>query len=308
MQQLLLTIFLCLAVQSAYSQRQIAITIDDVPNTSLYEKDEFHSVLLTKLDSLAIPIDIFVNEGLIYRTDFVSENFDLLHQWYQRDYVTIGNHTFGHSRYSEVGFEAFKEDVLKGAYISKELCRKYEKELTYFRFPYNDLGNDSVQHQQIRTFLAEANYQIAPFTIESSDWMYNYVYEYYLENGDTINAQFIGQRYIKKTLEYVDYFEQLSQSLYQRPVNHIYLCHDNRLNADYLDLLIQELQQRAYEIISMKEALKDPIYNQSDRYYKRWGVSWIYRWLTDHKERIGYMRQEPSTKDIEGLFDQLKEE
>jgi len=147
------------------AQRQVALTIDDVPNTVTYKDHDFESQLLHTTDSLQIPVTVFIVESNIYKTDSVVQNFRLLDHWIQRDYITPGNHSFTHLHYSTAGFVKFTRDLLKGEAITRELARKEQKELKYFRFPYNDLGADSAQHDSITRFLEENNYTAAPFTI-----------------------------------------------------------------------------------------------------------------------------------------------
>lgn len=296
---------LLVIIHLSYGQKNVAITLDDVPNTIRYKKDFYDTQLLDKLDSLSIPIAIFVNEGLLYKGDSVNKNFELFDNWLRKEYITFGNHTFAHSRYSESGIDSFKVDIIKGEYISLELSKVYHKPLVYFRFPYNDLGKDSLQHLQIRDFLSAKGYILTPFTIESSDWMYNMVYEYYLERGQIQKAKEIGFQYVDKALEYFDFFDKFSKEKYGRSINQIYLCHDNKLNTDFLELIIQQLEKKNYSFISLKEALSDKVYEQDDFYFKKWGISWLYRWLETQNERIKYMKQEPSTAEIETLFNSI---
>ncbi|MEQ8241653.1 MAG: polysaccharide deacetylase family protein [Cyclobacteriaceae bacterium] len=289
----------------AVSQKKVAITIDDVPNSTLFMRDNYQSVLLEKLDSLHVPISIFINENLIYKTDALAENFSLLNDWAKKDYITLGNHSMNHARYSKTDFDSFTDEIMTGEAITRQLARKYDKPLKYFRFPYNDLGQDAVQHRQIKHFLAEKNYIIAPFTIESADWMYNAVYKHYLQNNDFTQAKAIGNLYLTKTLEAFDFFEGLSKDTYKRDINHIYLCHDNRLNADMLPQLILELKNRGYEIISLEEALTDTVYQQKDLYEEKWGISWMYRWMETQDERYRYMKEEPSTEKITRHYNKI---
>ncbi|MGH1336674.1 MAG: polysaccharide deacetylase family protein [Aureispira sp.] len=302
-------IFLLLFLQNAVlsAQKVVSITIDDVPNTNLYQQQNHQAPLLQQLEALQIPTAIFINEGLLYKTTALSQNFDLLHQWIKSDYTTLGNHTFSHSRYSTTG-PSFFSDILKGAYISTELAQYYNKTLHHFRFPYNDLGKDSLQQAAVEAFLRKQGYQTTPFTIESSDWLYNYVYKYYWEQQQEEKAKEIGQEYVTKTLAYFDFFETLAFNEYHRPIKHIYLCHDNLLNAHYLPLLIKELQARNYQFISLDAALQDPIYQQPNYYYKKWGISWLYRWKPIHKERIELLQQEPSTEAIQALYERILKE
>lgn len=304
---ILIRLFLLLQSTGLLAQKMVAITIDDVPNTTLYQQQNHQAHLLQQLDTLQIPTAIFINEGLLYKTAAISKNFDWLHQWVKREYTTLGNHTFSHARYSTTG-TSFFADILKGASISSELAAYYNKPLHHFRFPYNDLGKDSLQQAAIDSFLTKQGYQSTPFTIESSDWLYNAVYQYYWEQENKEKAQEIGQQYITKTLAYFDFFETLALHDYGRPVKHIYLCHDNLLNAHYLSSLIAQLKARNYQFISLDEALEDPIYQQTNYYHKKWGISWFYRWKAIHKERIQFLRQEPSTTEIEALYERLLKE
>jgi len=303
-----IVVLFLLVCQVVFSQKRVAITIDDVPNTSLYEKENYSSALLKKLDSLFIPVAIFINEGHIYKGGSIHKNVELLTKWSKREYITLGNHTFDHSRYSITPIDSFAIQVNKGEYISRELSKKYNKPLQYFRFPYNDLGKDSLQQVKIKSFLNEKHYQITPFTIESVDWMYNYVYKYYLKKGKYSIAKKIGLQYVNKTLEFFEFFESLSQNEYGREINQIYLCHDNKLNADFLPILVNELKRNTYQFISLDEALTDDIYKQSNQYYKKWGVSWFYRWKTSQKARVAIMKQEPSTKMITELYEKIAQE
>jgi peptidoglycan/xylan/chitin deacetylase (PgdA/CDA1 family) len=287
-------------------QKSISITIDDVPNTTKYKKDHFRPILLNVLDSLKVPFTLFINEDKIYKTAWLDKNKELLETWVKNEHAIIGNHTYSHSRYSEVGFESFVKDIEKGDSLTKLYAAKYNKELKYFRFPFNDMGNVSLQHIQIREYLKSKDYSIAPFTVESSDWMFDTVYQYYLNNGDTEKAKAIGEQYVDKTIELLNFYERMATSIYKRPIKHIYLCHDNAINTDYLAEIISRLKQAEYKIVPFEESLTDPIYTQKDIYYKKWGISWLYRWMDTQEERIKWMKQEPSLSEIEKVYNEIQ--
>ena len=302
------TFFVWVLIIAACSMRgqSVAITIDDVPNTVKYQKDGFRSELLEKLDSLNIPVAIFINEGFLYKNKFKKQNVDLLNDWISKDYITAANHTYSHCRYSEVKLDSFKTDVEQGEFYSREICKQHNKPLKYFRFPYNDMGIDSLEHTSVYAYLQQRGYTIAPFTIESSDWMFNYVYEYYSKKGDADSAQQIGELYVERTLAYFSFFDSLSLEQYNRPIHQIYLCHDNAINARFLSKIIAALKARNYSFISLEKAMKDPVYSQQSAYYKKWGVSWFYRWMDIQKDRVNVMRKEPSNLYAEQLFQRLK--
>ncbi|KOF03838.1 polysaccharide deacetylase [Roseivirga seohaensis subsp. aquiponti] len=285
--------------------KSISITIDDVPNTSKFEQDGFKSILMNRLDSLDIPFTVFINEDKISKTDFTQRNEQLLEVWIKNKNALIGNHTFSHPRYSDVGLDNFMGDVEKGERLTKAYASKHKKNLKYFRFPFNDLGLDSLQHTKVKAALSKKGYIITPFTVESSDWMFDTVYQYYLNNGQTSKAHEVGEAYVNKTIELVTFFDSLASQIYNYPVKHIYLCHDNAINADYLSKIIERLNNENYEIISLEESLTDPIYQQEDTYYKKWGISWLYRWMPTQKERVKWMQQEPDLSEIQSTYDEL---
>jgi len=285
-----------------YGQKKVSITIDDVPK---YYSNNFKPVLLNRLDSLDIPATIFINERLVYGTDSIAKRNTLLAEWIEHKNIALGNHTFSHLRYSEVGLTKFIEDVKKGESITKELAAKYDKKLEFFRFPFNDLGKDSLQHFQIDGTLNDLGYINTPFTVESSDWMFNKVYTTLLERKDYDGARKIGELYVSKTLEYFLFFDSISNSDYGREINHIYLCHDNRLNADYLVTIISQLQNKGYAVVSLKEALSDDFYEQKDEYYLKWGISWFYRFMKSDENRNRIMKSEPDMKEIQQMYSNL---
>ncbi|GAA5032800.1 polysaccharide deacetylase [Marivirga lumbricoides] len=302
-------IFLLLAtflLNTISAQTNVAITIDDVPNVRQYQKDKLHPLLLHKLDSLNVPIAIFINYSKLEQNKEIDKNKQLLSAWLQREYVTAANHTFSHSRYSDVGFESFKKDIEKGEAFREGT--ELKKDPKYFRFPFNDLGKDSLQHKKIKTYLKEQGFTIAPHTVESSDWMFSYLYEHYLKSGEMDKAKEVAAAYVVKTIQYFDFFDSLAETQYNRKINQIYLCHDNQLNADYLPGIIQLLKEKNYSFISLEEALKDPIYHQEDNYYQKWGVSWLYRWMKNPKERSVAMKQEPDIMEYYKVYEKLVNE
>jgi peptidoglycan-N-acetylglucosamine deacetylase len=173
--------------------RNIAITIDDVPNTAQFQRDEFEHVLLNKLDSLNIPAAIFVNESLVTKTDSVNKNKQLLEAWCKHTNITLGNHTYSHPWYSETPFKTFVAEIEQGEQLMRAHATTDQKELKYFRFPFNDLGSDSLQQTKIDSVLNVKGYISTPFTAESSDWMFSAVYDDYLQNNEMGKARALGQ-------------------------------------------------------------------------------------------------------------------
>ncbi|MFT4203600.1 MAG: polysaccharide deacetylase family protein [Chitinophagaceae bacterium] len=300
---LLLVFIICV---NSYGQKMVAITIDDVPNVDLYNKEDFHHRLLDKIDSMHLPVTIFINEARIFSTDSFANNLSLFNDWVKDPNVTLGNHGFNHAMYSEIGLDSFKEEVLKGEAITKMLAKKYNKQEKYFRFPYNDLGKDATMHKDAADFLQTKNYIITPFTVHSEDWMITELYTYYKDHGMHADAERTGKAFIKKTVEYFDYIDSLTSAKHGRDVKQVYLMHDVLLNADYMDILVDTLQSKGYTFITLDEALKDDIYKQKDYFQKQPGISWVYRWVKDDKERQALMDKGPNVHKFEKEFEKTQ--
>lgn len=300
---LLLACFISL--HAANAQSFVSITIDDIPNTAKNENGHYKSTLLNTLDTLQIPIAVFITTNMIDKGD-TTQNIALLNAWLQREYITPCYHSYNHLHLAEVGTETFKADFEKGELRLKKLAHDNNKTIKYFRFPYNELGKDSTQQTEIANYLTSKNYLVAPFTIESIDWMFNHLYEYYLTANDTPKAKTIGEKYVSTTIAYFNYFDSLAQQQYNRKINQIYLCHDNPINAAYLPLIITQLKKQNYTFISFEAALKDNIYKQKTHYHQKWGISWLYRWMNNKQEMRNCMKHEPDTREIENLYNQIQ--
>lgn len=295
-----------LVTLSAFAQDlSVSITIDDVPNVHLYAANGNSSGLLRKLDSLNLPVAIFINEANLKRNNAFDQNKKLLQSWISKPYITVGNHSYSHPNYGEVGFEAFKDEVLKGEELSRKMAEHVGKKLEYFRFPFNAMGKDSAEQLQMRQFLNEHHYISTPFTVESEDWLYTQLYEKALNEGKLEEAKAIGNRYVELSLQLFDYFDDVALKVTGKRLKQIYLCHDNQLNTDYLPVLIQKLKERKYRLISLSEAMDAPAYQLPLYYHGNWGFSWLYRWIKDTDQRRSFMRTEPSDKEAQQAFEAL---
>ncbi len=306
MKRIVLIVFLFAATLAGIAQKKVAFTIDDVPNSKLYQRQGFHNNLLAKIDSLQLPVTIFINEARLFDTDSLVKNVRALSNWARDPLVTLGNHTYSHGMYSTEGLDSFKMDVLKGEYLTREIARQQHKPLQYFRFPYNDLGADSMQHVQSLAFISSLHYINTPFTVHSEDWFVERLYTYYKEHQMQKDAERIGKAFVAKTLEYFQYIDDLVKQQTGREVKHIYLMHDNTLNADYLGELIQALKKKGYQFITLDDAMTDPIYSQTDYYMEQPGISWVYRWIKDRRERERLIGKGPNIHEFEMEMDKLK--
>lgn len=303
----LLIIILCHF--SVYAQ-QVAITFDDMPcnayPASLSQEQLYfaNTQLVSIINQEKIPVTAFVcgtcrGDTLAFR----SYN-DLMKYWILSPYVNFGNHSFSHLNYGTTGYDNFNLDVLKNMNYLKRLAPK--KRVQYFRYPFNALGVDSLSQEKMIFQLSRYQLKVAPFTIESSDYIFDAIYTNYLLKGDTANADRIAKMYIQYTLSCFDYFGQLSKSLYNRNIKHIFLGHANLLHSHYLVDLIDALRKSGYSFISFNEAMADEVYQSKNYYYKNEGISWMFRWIKNPSKRNELLKKSPDpSKEILELYKNL---
>jgi peptidoglycan/xylan/chitin deacetylase (PgdA/CDA1 family) len=301
MKKILISVVPFLISMNLFAQNQVAFTVDDLPfvmERSLSDAQESTTKFLQSFKKHNVEAVAFVNEQFVLNFGTVDARIEILNQWVKAGHE-LGNHTFSHPSFNETSLEDYTDDFIRGEAISKKINGK---PLRYFRHPYLHTGNDSVKRFGFDDFLQKRNYQIAPVTVDSYDWYYNKVYTDALKAGDQKLAKEIGEEYVEHTIKCFDYFDKLSKEVLGRSVKHIFLCHANRLNADYMDKVLTRLTAEKYEFINLEEALKDEAYSRPVSIEASRGV-WLHRWrITEGKktELEAPERSERVTKLFEG--------
>ena len=282
-----ITLFAVLLFASAHAQKQIAITIDDLPfvgEMSLKDAQESTEKLLQKIKKHNIRAVGFVNEAMVIKIGETDARTALLEKWLAGGNL-LGNHTFSHPSLTTTQLEDYRVELLKGEIITTQLNKKYNQDKKYFRYPFLHVGADSAKRYGFERILKEQGYINAPVTIEADDWYYNKVYRNAKIAGNKELMKSVAQKYIQHNVEYFDYYEKYTQEVVGRPIKHIFLCHANALNTDYFDELCKVMTDRGYTFITIDEAMKDEVYNRPDTVLVKGGFSWLHRWrITDKKK------------------------
>lgn len=303
-------ILLCTCFKAFSQNKQVAITMDDMPFNVMnkYELDSALSItdkLLHQIEKSQTPVAGFITGKNCLHQDQADKRLKLLLKWINHPLVSLGNHTINHYNSSKISIDTFKMEVIENNYLIQSFAK--DKPIKYFRFPYNATGKDSVDQQNHYQFLHQMNYIVAPFTVESSDYVYDALYVNELKKGNYQRADSIAKCYIQHTILQFHFFENLSQQLFGRPIKHIYQCHANKIHADYYDELITELKKIGYEFITMDDAMSDSVYQTKENFIY-YGVSWMYRWIPDKKIRKSYMLKEIEvSNDLYKEYEKLSE-
>ena len=270
------------AAQAAKPDRQVAVTIDDLPagmadRLPAADITALTTKLLGTLRDQKIPIVGFVNEKKLYKPGEVDQRIKALQMWIDYGFE-LGNHTFSHASLNQVGLKAWEDDVIQGENVTKILLTQHKMKLRYFRHPYLDTGRDLQTRRQAEAFLVERGYRIAPITLDGWDWMFAGLYEDAKKRND---AALQGQ-IVKEYLAYHDavfaFQEQLSTKIVGYEPKQILLLHASNLEADHIGELMDVLRKRGYRFITLEDALGDAAYSLPDTYVGEEGTGWIDHW------------------------------
>ena len=276
----------CSAAQNvppAPTQREIAITIDDLPagaanSMTGAEIREMTTKLLATLREQKVPAVGFVNERkLYYNWDEVNERIKALNMWLDAGF-DLGNHTFGHTSLNLMGLKEFEDSVIKGESVLPLLLAQHNKKLRYFRHPYLDTGRDLQTRREAEAFLVARGYRIAPVTMDAWDWNFAGVYDDAKQRGDTALLQEVASSYLAYHAAVFAYEEKLSKDLLGYEPKQILLLHANNLEADHIAELLQMIRKRGYRFITLDDALSDDAYGMPDTFVGEEGTGWIEHW------------------------------
>jgi peptidoglycan-N-acetylglucosamine deacetylase len=268
--------------QAAKPDRQVAVTIDDLPagmadHLPAANITAMTAKLLGTLRDQKIPVVGFVNEKKLYKPREVDERIKALQMWIDYGFE-LGNHTYSHASLNQVGLKAWEEEVIRGESVTNLLLAPKKMKLRYFRHPYLDTGRDLQTRRQAEVFLVERGYRIAPVTLDGWDWMFAGLYEDAKKRNDTDLQQKIVKEYLSHHDASFAFSEQLSAKVVGYEPKQILLLHASNLEADHIGELLDVLRKRGYRFITLEDALSDQAYSLPDTYVGEEGSGWIEHW------------------------------
>ncbi len=261
--------------------RQVAITIDDLPSGSssmpAATLTEMTTKLLTTLRDQKIPVVGFVNEKKLYKFGEVDERINTLKMWLDYGFE-LGNHTYSHTSLNRAGLKEWEEDVIRGESVTSLLLADHKMKMRYFRHPYLDTGRDLQTRREAEAFLVARGYRIAPITLDAWDWAYAGVYEDAKTRGDAAAQDELAKSYLAYSDAVFAYAEQQAKQLIGYEPKQILLLHANQLEADHIGELLDLFRKRGYRFITLEDALSDQAYSLPDTYVGEEGTGWLDHW------------------------------
>jgi peptidoglycan/xylan/chitin deacetylase (PgdA/CDA1 family) len=297
---IILILFIAVISPAQNSKTRIAVTIDDLPlniasNVTSEEMKQIVENLLEKIRAENIPVVGFVNEIKLERVGKLDhERIEILKMWLDAG-VELGNHTYSHPSANRVPIEEYKENILKGERVLKKIMSERGNKPRYFRHPFLQTGKSLEVRDEIKQFLEENGYTIAPVTIDNSEWIFASAYGKAQNKNDVTLMKKIGDDYIDYMRAKLNYYKRQSEKLFGRQIDQILLIHSNRLNADYYSALCRMMREENCEFISVEEALKDEAYKSEDKFIGGAGISWMDRWALTKGMKKDFFAEEPRT-------------
>ena len=270
----LIALFASAAV-AAGADRQVAITIDDLPRGGDGGPGDLASVsamtikLLRPLREQRIPVIGFVNAG---RSQLDAPGMrDILKLWLDAG-ADLGNHSYSHLDINSVALEVYTDDIVRGEAAIRQALASRGKTLEFYRHPYLHTGATPQIKQGLQAFLDQRHYRVAPVTLDNADYMFAAAY-LQPELQARVRAEYVP--YMESTVEF---FERRSVEVFGRGIPQILLIHASAMNAELLPELLGMFSRRGYRFVSLSTALADEAYRSPEEYAGRGGFSWIHRW------------------------------
>ncbi|HZI19830.1 MAG TPA: polysaccharide deacetylase family protein [Pyrinomonadaceae bacterium] len=290
--------------------REMAVTFDDLPlGGAQFGGERLRAMTAKLLAAFAehrVPVVGFVNEGKLYRAGEVDAQIAVLRSWVDAG-LELGNHTYSHPSFLTTPLQEFQDDFVRGDTVTRLLLAAKGRKPRYFRHPFLRTGPTAEAKEAFERFLAARGYEVAPVTVDNSDWMFAFVYAAAAARDDRETMRRVGRAYVAYMDEVFDFYERVSQALFGRQIRQILLLHANELNADYFGEVAASLRRRGYAFVTLEEALKDEAYREADRYAGPAGVSWFYRWDFTRGRRQVNWREEPEVPAfVRKLYDGLR--
>ncbi|MCP0913311.1 MULTISPECIES: polysaccharide deacetylase family protein [Legionella] len=239
---LIISLFACNI--SFAEHRYIAITVDDLPFVG--ESKNFH---------LNMIIDAFKNNevpatGFIIAGNVRPENWKVLHRFRDTG-LALGNHTFSHINLNKVNVDTYIQEIDE----ADKTLLPVLTEPKFFRYPYL-ATSDGKKKNKVLQFLTAKNYQVAPVTIDSKDFIFNQLLLSVPENKRREFMKVLEPCYLNFIWQQTIKAEERSRLAHKTKQPQILLIHANLLNAYALPNIINLYRQNGFVFVTLEEALK----------------------------------------------------
>jgi peptidoglycan/xylan/chitin deacetylase (PgdA/CDA1 family) len=295
-------------------ERKVVLTIDDVPGAIPYNDYDVGTLEAVRTINRGVTEALkkhhawaigFVNERKVQVKGERDARAAILQLWLDGG-LTLGNHTYTHLDFHDVSLMAYEDDTVRGDTITRPMMAAVGQTEKYFRHPYLDTGPTLDAKTAFDAFLKDRGYTVAPVTVEDADYLFNDVLAYARQQKDRNMAENAREAYFDYFDASFDYEEAASRTLFGREIPQVLLLHDDALNAENLDALLDRLERRGYKFVSLDDALADPAYATENLYVGSGGISWLERWKLAKGQKIDPNAGPEPAEWAQKIFDQVR--
>jgi peptidoglycan/xylan/chitin deacetylase (PgdA/CDA1 family) len=277
--------------------RVVAITFDDLPYVSAGSDVSTQAAIAAQhrivevLRRAHVPATGFVNEDKVQALGPAGPR--LLAEW-NKGLLALGNHGYSHFDSNDIDVPAIEREIVKGEATIRPMAASAGRNILFFRFPYNHVGDTEPKRAAIEKLLANHGYRLAASTIDTSDYLFNSAYERAFAKRDTAMMQRIERAYLDYSRVQIAYYGALDRKIVGREVPAIMLLHANRLNAATIRSLLGLFRAAGYGFVSLSQAQADPAYSIMPAVATKYGPMWAYRWARERQVKVdGRLEQDP---------------
>ncbi len=256
--QIVLKAFLCLIFMFNFhtlSAKSIALSFDDGLNPErIPQAEQWNRQILVQLKKHQLQSVLFA-AGLNVDS---KAGLELVADWGKQGHI-LANHSYSHKNLNSA--KTLLSDYLADIKKNHQLLSGLAGWQNWYRFPYLKEGNTTEKKNGVRNWLKTQDYRIGHVSIDASDWYYSQRFLKWQNANPDGNAEKFKEAYIQHLWRCAKYYDELSQKLFKRSVDHVLLLHTNAINAAFLDDVITFFKSKGWNFISPEKAYQDPVYS-----------------------------------------------
>ena len=254
---------------------RIAVTVDDLPGDlppGMTGMAVTRGVVKALKENGVSRAYGFTNGAIAANSDLIN----ILRMWLGEGYL-LGNHTYSHMNLDNVGEQDFVADIDKMQNLLDNLVRALDpiESVRFFRYPYLAEGQTVEKRKAIRHHLFKNGYRIAQVTIDYYDWAWNDAYIRCLARQDEREIDWLKSQIVKHSRLAAVSSRRISKLLFKRDIAQILLLHDTPFDAVTLGAVLKDFRQQGVRLISLDEALEDPVYQIDPNHVFSGGLTFL---------------------------------
>ena len=241
---------------------QIAFTFDDLPaHGSLpvgTTRLEIANKIIAALHAAHVP-DVY---GFVNAADLEKNPSDIevLKAWRAVGFP-LGNHGWSHMNLNQHTAQEWEADVLRDEPTIEGLMKGADWH--WFRYPFLAEGDTPEKREAVRRFFLQHGYRIAAVTMSFGDYRWTEPYARCKAKGDAQAVETLKETYLEAADKSIDYYRDLSHTLYGRDIPYVLLMHIGALDAEMLPRLLDLYKSRGFEFVTLQQAESDEFYRSS---------------------------------------------